>query len=120
MPPGRPERRFRIRLWFETVVTFPPVKDLVPHRGPMCLLDRVLDKQGDTLTAEVSVGPQTSFVREDGVDVVVGIEYMAQAVAAWVSLDDADSGCPQKPRSGYLVAVRRADFRKIPLVLGTS
>ncbi len=59
------------------------IADLMVHDAPMVLLDCVLDSDDESLSAEVCIGPGTLFADESGkVPAWIGIEYMAQAVAA--------------------------------------
>jgi ApeP dehydratase len=74
--------------------TLPPIADLVPHKGPMCLLDRLIEVEEERLVAEVMVSDSSLFSRGGTVGAWVGIEYMAQAVAAW-----AGSVCALKLRA---------------------
>jgi len=83
----------------------PPISELVPHQGPMCLLDRVIAAEGERLSAELIVPAQGLFGHEDGVGAWVGIEYMAQAVAAWAGWQARQQG--QAPRIGLLLGTRR-------------
>ncbi|PTT82843.1 3-hydroxylacyl-ACP dehydratase [Pelomonas sp. HMWF004] len=83
----------------------PPISELVPHQGPMCLLDRLLAVEGDRLSAEVVVPAKGLFSRDGGVGAWVGIEYMAQSVAAWAGWQARALGQP--PRIGLLLGTRR-------------
>jgi len=83
----------------------PAITELVPHAGPMCLLDRVLAAEGERLSAEVVVPAQGLFCQDGGVGAWVGIEYMAQAVAAWAGWQARAAGQP--PRIGLLLGTRR-------------
>lgn len=85
--------------------TLPPIMELVPHQGPMCLLDRLLTAEGERLCAEVVVPAQGLFSHEGGVGAWVGIEYMAQAVAAWAGWQARAQG--HAPRIGLLLGTRR-------------
>ena len=62
------------------------IAELVPHAEPMILLDRVSDWSPETLTAEVTLHANSPFCQTVGnqqsVPAYVGIEYMAQAIAA--------------------------------------
>lgn len=84
---------------------FPAISELVPHQGPMSLLDRVIAAEGERLSAEVTVPAQGLFSHEDGVGAWVGIEYMAQAVAAWAGYQARQQG--GEPRIGLLLGTRR-------------
>ncbi|MTW11537.1 3-hydroxylacyl-ACP dehydratase [Pseudoduganella eburnea] len=88
-------------------MTMPDIRTLVPHGGAMCLLDRVLASDAETLTAEVAIHEASMFYSPEaqGVGSWVGIEYMAQAVAAhagWLAKRD---GGTVKP--GFLLGSRR-------------
>ena len=48
----------------------------------MILIDRLIDADSDASTCEVTIRPDSLFVEAGGVPTFVGIEYMAQAVAA--------------------------------------
>jgi predicted hotdog family 3-hydroxylacyl-ACP dehydratase len=85
--------------------TLPPIHDLVPHAGPMSLLDRVIAVEGERLSAEVVVPADGLFSRDGGVGAWVGIEYMAQAVAAWAGWQSRQAG--EAPRIGLLLGTRR-------------
>ncbi|MFZ6721195.1 3-hydroxylacyl-ACP dehydratase [Undibacterium sp. Ji49W] len=86
---------------------FPPVRSLVPHDGEMVLLDRVLAADAETLTAEVAIRPETLFCKPQGVDAWVGIEYMAQAIAAHAGYLASLGNEPVKV--GFLLGTRRYD-----------
>jgi predicted hotdog family 3-hydroxylacyl-ACP dehydratase len=77
----------------------------VPHRGAMNLLTTVEHCDDQTILACVVVPAQGLFVTDDGVPAWVGIEYMAQAVAAWSGARGRAKG--GSPRIGYLLGSRR-------------
>lgn len=64
-------------------VQYPPIDQLLPHRAPMILIDRMIDATDAGSVCEVTIGPQTLFIGPAGVPAFVGLEYMAQAVAAY-------------------------------------
>lgn len=82
-----------------------PVADLVPHGGRMRLLDRVLEGDTDSIVAEVTVREDSLFCEGGTVGGWVGIEYMAQAVAAWAGWHARQRG--EAPRVGFLLGTRR-------------
>jgi len=65
---------------------FPPLIDLVPHKPPMLLLDRVLAYSNDVVRCEVQIRADSPFVEDGQVPAVVGLEYMAQAIAAYAGM----------------------------------
>ena len=81
------------------------VESWIPHRGAMRLLDRVVTVDADMAVAEVDVPFDGLFVSEGEVPAWVGIEYMAQTVAAWAGGRARDS--KEAPRPGLLLGTRR-------------
>jgi len=77
----------------------------VPHRPPMLLLDRVLSYDGDCVVCETVLGPDSPFAEQGEVPAVVGIEYMAQTIAAGAGLSARDKG-DQGGRMGFLLGCR--------------
>lgn len=66
-----------------TVAAYPPLEQLLPHQSPMILLDRLVAVNGQEGTCEVTVTPHAMFLEASGVPAFVGIEYMAQSIAAY-------------------------------------
>jgi predicted hotdog family 3-hydroxylacyl-ACP dehydratase len=83
------------------------IADIVPHAGNMCLLDRAIEGDAESLSCEVSIQDDDLFFVGDGVDAWVGIEYMAQTVAAWAGWRARLRG--EKPKIGFLLGSRRYD-----------
>lgn len=84
---------------------YPPIVELVPHRPPMLLLDRVLSYDGERVVCETVLEAGSPFVEQGRVPAVVGIEYMAQAIAAGAGLSARDSG-ETTARMGFLLGCR--------------
>ena len=81
------------------------VAELIPHTGCMSLLDEIIDFGDDWLHAKVKVTADSMFVEEQGVPALVGIEYLAQAVAAYAGLQERKYG--REPKLGFLLGVRK-------------
>ncbi|MEJ0058666.1 MAG: hypothetical protein WDM79_03320 [Terricaulis sp.] len=85
---------------------FPPAEDLVPHKGEMCLIDRIVGEEGETVRAEVTIRPDHLFFKQGhGVPAYVGFELMAQTISAYDGLRRRRSGKP--PAIGFLLGCRR-------------
>ncbi len=85
-----------------------PIYDIelvVPHRGAMCFLDRLLAWDEDSVVAEARIQAGGLFDESDGTPAWVGIEYMAQAVAAWAGCHARAAG--REPAIGFLLGSRR-------------
>jgi predicted hotdog family 3-hydroxylacyl-ACP dehydratase len=83
----------------------PEIGTLVPHSGAMLLLDAVLAADHETLSAQVAIRPDSMFVADGAVGAWVGVEYMAQAVAAHAGYCARLRGEPV--RVGFLLGTRR-------------
>lgn len=71
----------------------------------MCLLDRIL-ASGDTwLEAEVMIGSDNLFCDGESIGAWVGIEYMAQAIAAFAGVRARRQGHAVK--LGFLIGTRK-------------
>lgn len=81
------------------------VRPFVPHDGAMCLLDTLLDYDADGATVEVTPRDSDLFVEDGAIPAWVGLEWMAQGVAAWAGAWAHVDGAPPPP--GFLIASRR-------------
>ena len=82
-----------------------PVAELLPHGGAAVLLDDVIEVNDTSLSAGVTIGPDSAFHQGSGVPTHVGIEYMAQACGAFSGALALDAGAA--PRVGFLLGTRR-------------
>lgn len=83
-----------------TPIAPPPVAGLVPHAGPMCLLDRVLDWDADQIRCEATVSGPHPLKIGARLPATALIEYAAQAMAAHgrlLALAPADEGVGDRP-----------------------
>lgn len=83
----------------------PEIRDLVPHSGAMSLLDRLLGADDENLSAEVVIREDSVFCADGAVGAWVGVEYMAQAVAAHAGYTARLRDEPV--RVGFLLGTRR-------------
>jgi predicted hotdog family 3-hydroxylacyl-ACP dehydratase len=95
----------------------PDIRSLLPHAGPMVLLDRVISVDDDSLLAEVRIRSDSLFCDGGGVGAWVGIEYMAQAIGAWAGYTARLRGEPVK--LGFLLGTRRYECRRPIFLLGS-
>jgi predicted hotdog family 3-hydroxylacyl-ACP dehydratase len=80
-----------------------PVLELLPHAAPMALLSRTAKVDEEGYEAEVDVHAGSLFCGPQGVPAWVGIEYMAQAIAAFAGAE----------------ALRRGEGVKVGFLLGS-
>lgn len=86
-----------------------PIAEVVPHAGAMLFLDELLSHDEDGVVAEAAVHEQHLFATPQGVPAWVGIEFMAQAIAAWAGCRARAQGEPV--RIGFLLGTRRYECR---------
>ena len=87
-----------------------PVETLIPHRKPMCLIDRLIEFEDESGTVEASVPFEHALVAGDGrLDSLAVAEMIAQSYAAVKGYDDRCTGEPVK--QGFLVGIRKIQFR---------
>jgi predicted hotdog family 3-hydroxylacyl-ACP dehydratase len=81
------------------------LRDLVPHSGPMLLIDELISANDQYLEAACTVRNDGLFtVSGDRIPAMVAVEYMAQAVAAFAGVRATLRGEPIKP--GLLLGAR--------------
>ena len=91
-------------------MSIPDIRLLLPHSGPMVLLDRVIAADEESLCAEVRIRPDSLFCNAGGVGAWVGLEYMAQAIGAYAGYSAKLRGEPIK--IGFLLGTRRYECRQ--------
>ena len=97
--------------------TFPPIEAIIPHRGTMLLLDAVTACSDESLTALASVRADAWYADTQGaMPAWIGIELMAQAIAAHVGLLSMRNGKPARP--GVLLGTRRYEVMRDAFACG--
>jgi predicted hotdog family 3-hydroxylacyl-ACP dehydratase len=86
-------------------LTFPPIEELLPHRGTMLLLDRITNFDTETIYSEYTPRAHAWYCDERGhMPAWIGIELMAQTIAAQVGLVKRSQAAP--PKQGVLLGTR--------------
>jgi predicted hotdog family 3-hydroxylacyl-ACP dehydratase len=86
--------------------TLPPIDEILRHRGTMLLLDRIIESTINSAIAEYIPRPDAWYADSEGeMPGWVGIEMMAQTVAAHVGMMKRKTGLP--PKQGVLLGTRR-------------
>lgn len=80
------------------------ITELLYHAPPMILIDRVETYDEETVTSLVEITAGSPFMDGDAVPAYVGIEYMAQSIAAYSGIKARNAG--ENPRIGYLIGSR--------------
>ncbi len=81
------------------------VEELLPHSGRMVLLNRVIEFDEENMVAEVIVRDDGLFGDGNTVPAWLGIEYMAQTIAALGGMKRRLAGKPLNP--GFLLGTKR-------------
>jgi predicted hotdog family 3-hydroxylacyl-ACP dehydratase len=94
------------------------VAELIPHSGKMVLLDRIISCDNNSLSAELVVRDDGLLDNDKTVPAWVGIEYMAQAVAAYAGMMAKRVGEPIK--LGFLLGTRRYSSNVAEFKVGST
>lgn len=81
------------------------IAELIPHADNMILLDRLIQADINGAVAELTVRNDGLFSAQPDVPAWVGIELMAQAIAAWAGYKAKKRNLPVKV--GFLIGTRR-------------
>ena len=83
------------------------IAELLPHQAPMLLLDRLLDYRGQRVRCETRVGARHGLLIDEqgNLPAWVGLELMAQTIAAWAGMRGRERGEPV--RIGMLLGSRQ-------------
>lgn len=108
--PARPAVESGRALQDEASVRPLPVEQLLPHRPPMRLLERLVAIAPRGLRATARVPAGCGLVHAGRAHGSVAIEAAAQAAAAWEAALRAGGAGGAEPRVGYLVAIREVEF----------
>jgi predicted hotdog family 3-hydroxylacyl-ACP dehydratase len=98
-------------------VTTLDMESLIPHRGVMRLVDRVLADDGESTRVEATVRGDGPFVTDGVLASWVGIELMAQAIAAWAGLRRLEK--KEEVKLGFLLGSRRYECDPVGFAVGT-
>lgn len=93
------------------------IENYVPHRGAMLLLDRLLEAGPEHAITRVYVAKDGPFLEDGRAPAWVGIEYMAQTVAAWAGFQALQNNMPVK--IGFLLGTRKFEALQPWFVAGS-
>lgn len=99
------------------LAALPAIAEVVPHAGGMRLLDELLSADEEHAVARTTVRATQLFVDESGMPGWVGIEFMAQAIAAWAGVRDWRAG--RAPGIGFLLGSRRYECHEPAFPVGS-
>jgi predicted hotdog family 3-hydroxylacyl-ACP dehydratase len=93
-----------------------PAARFVPQTGTMCLIERIIAADDQSLVATTVLRSDSLFCRDGRIGSWVSLECMAQTVAAWAGFQERGSG--QRPRIGFLLGTRRFECHRPWLPIG--
>ncbi|MGN0860811.1 MAG: hypothetical protein ACI4P3_02820 [Candidatus Spyradosoma sp.] len=92
---------------------FPPPEELLPHKPPMVLVERVLscDFENRVVETEILVSEKSLFFDSalGGVPAYAVVEYFAQSIGCFAGLYDLSQNPPKNPGIGFVLGTRRFD-----------
>ena len=94
------------------------IEELLPHSGPMLLVDRVLQSEHDYVVCALKVRSEGLFDSDNQVPALLGLEYMAQTIAAFSGLQARQK--KEKPRLGFLLGTRKFITNVAQIRCGTA
>ena len=92
------------------------VEEVIPHSRKMVFLETLESADESHLLASMCIREDTYFINEQSVPAWVGIEYMAQAIAAYAGVLAKSVGEPIKV--GLLLGTRRYTSKVSSFALG--
>ena len=95
-----------------------PIAELLPHGPGMALIDQLLAYDPGKSIGAVLVRRDSRFFDRTGVPAWVGIEYMAQTIAAHAGFEARLRGKP--PSIGFLLGTRSYECCAIEFPLGAA
>lgn len=93
---------------WEATRVFPPVTELLPHRGKAVLVTQITALQGATICVEAAFDATHPYAQNKRISGMINIEIAAQAAALHQALRDGSGAGRLKP--GLLLAVSRLDL----------
>ena len=94
------------------------VEEMVPHRSTMLWLDKVLNVDDESVTAQAHITQANFLLRDGALPVWTGVEFMAQTIAAWSGYQAKAEGRPIS--IGFLLGTRRFEARCQQFKLGET
>lgn len=97
-----------------------PVDAYVPHSGRMVLLDEISACDEHGLTARAAIRPDHILLpaAAPALPAYLGMEIMAQGVAAWAGIHAAERG--EAVRLGFLLGTRKLNLHYADIPVGTQ
>ncbi|WNO59544.1 hotdog family protein [Rheinheimera sp. MMS21-TC3] len=102
------------------MITGYSIEQVLPHRAPMILLDNFIEAGADYGICQVAISESSPFYdpASNAVPAYVGIEYMAQTIAAYAGANRLKAGGQVK--IGFLLGCRKYQPQVTEFIAGTE
>ena len=94
------------------------ILELIPHRPPMLLIDKLVSVSKHSAEALVEISTASPFMSAHGVPAWIGLEYMGQTAALIAGFQQRQGLCG--PHLGFLIGSRNFDASVSTFDLGLS
>ena len=92
------------------------IRELIPQRPPILLVDGLESVEGDTAVSTLTVRADNCFTDEDGLLAEAGVvEHIAQSASALAGLKAVEAGATAPP-VGYIGEVKKFSLHRLPRV----
>lgn len=90
------------------------IRELIPQRPPILLVDGLESVEGDTAVSTLTVRADNCFTDEDGLLAEAGVvEHIAQSASALVGYKAVQAGATAPPM-GYIGEVKKFRLHRLP------
>lgn len=94
------------------------IEALIPHRGRMRLIDRIVRVDAREATTEAHPGDHWPLCREGAVSSLMAVELGAQTAGILIGYRERQANGPAGSGRGWMVGIRRTRFHEFELPLG--
>ncbi len=86
------------------------IEDLIPHRGKMILIDKIIDLEKEYAVTSSIVSKSWPLLTDDGVQPLILLELAAQSAGICNGWDRIKTQGVDSDKMGWLVGIKRAVF----------
>lgn len=96
-----------------------PMSKILIHKDTMLLIDEVVDFAENSLTTKLTITAESEFLNDcNQIPAWIGIEYMAQTIAAWAGITHIKK--KDVIKKGYLLGSRKYTSHVSHFTLGSE
>ncbi len=83
------------------------VIELVPHKPPFLFVKNISEPDLDNFTTEICLESLKNFITDGHLNMVTGIELIAQSIALFSAIETQSSEGPSEPKKGMIVSIQK-------------